>query len=231
MALPSTTSLAYSLILRARPSLAYDLNELPEWARETGTVDQIAVELEVQGSGTSASIQTEALVRYGREIVAQREAWDYVIDRTAQIDPWLMAWCVIVTSRDVADYFPEEDLRLDNAFKFYERTFVAGPDRNDLAAAIEEASQAAIDAYDSYDAVTVSAAEAAVYVGRMISDLLAGNTDEAVGAARRAHARVVDAYMSAARLYSGPDGTEEDYIRGLALAFAEALPSMPVRAT
>ncbi len=85
------------MILAGRPDLAYDLGEIPESIREEGSIDAIATELEIIGSGLALDIRTSALLalreKITREFDDARTALRWLADRDTRLAAWASCAC------------------------------------------------------------------------------------------------------------------------------------------
>ncbi len=83
----------FELVVQGRPDLEFDLAQLTKEMRLEGSVDDIAIELEVMGSGSALTIRT-ATYRWFADSLRARKKFTYekVVRHIAQRDERLSAW-------------------------------------------------------------------------------------------------------------------------------------------
>ncbi len=89
-------SFGYRIIAESSPDLAFDLDQLPDTVAAYGSLDEIALELEVMGSGDATYIRTAALRWFAQDlIVSTRGAGvESMMYRIASNDQQMAVWCL-----------------------------------------------------------------------------------------------------------------------------------------
>ncbi len=94
-------SFGYVVLLNSRPDLASDMNELPKELVENGSLDDIALELEVMKSGDAFALRTNALRAYALRVDSGSA---YTTGHNvAADDAWLGTWVALVCARHVLE--------------------------------------------------------------------------------------------------------------------------------
>ncbi len=217
---PPKTSLGYTAVLRAMPNLEFDLEQLEPKIREKGTIDQIAVELEVQGSGNATSIRTAAMRELGGWINEQyqdaRQAIQWIGTRDKDIAVWCACVCVMETLVPANEGFSYPRRVIDAAKEYLEGRARS----NDLALlAAQGRAIALVYRPDSSGSIPI-------YYGPSIAG------QYTMEAANYGDSPIVGATASyAVRGISLARGTEWKYeAERMVKVIANALPGMPVRA-
>ncbi len=106
---PRKRSFGNELILASRPDLEFDLDQLPRAGKSRlfnlyrdGTLDQIAIELEIVGTGTisAMTLRTNALAALGRRIAREYTQADTALRWLAEQDRDLGVWGACVCARE-----------------------------------------------------------------------------------------------------------------------------------
>ncbi len=108
MAVPKQ-SLGYELILADRPDLAFDLEQLPRVMIEKGSLDQIAIELELMRSGESIALRTNALHALSKRVLLEYSAANEALEWIASRDFDIGVWGACVCARQALRFVPESE--------------------------------------------------------------------------------------------------------------------------
>ncbi len=209
------TSFGYRLVIADRPDLRFDLEELPLVVRYLGSLDEVARELEIQGSGNATAIRTNALRAFGERFVVSKETMQAFTVRLFRVDRDMAAWCASSCCRHMLATFG-------------------------LNASRAEAMTQALDTLDGYLRGEVARADLEPIAVRLLTDpkLRINCIDEAVRYAlvvpqnhgRYSACRSISSVAIALERFSDGDGQGVDArLRGLRSVIADALPGMPVR--
>ncbi len=104
---PYETSFGCQLVLWTRPDLAFDIEQLPEPLVLKGSLDQIALELELMRSGNALEIRTKALAAFAKTLLERynnaEKGIEFIVDR----DHDMGVWAACVCARDALQWIPE----------------------------------------------------------------------------------------------------------------------------
>ncbi len=221
---PSSRSPGYAFILEARPDLAFDLEQLSGIKLRSdnpkspllvdyGSIDEIAIELEIAGSGNATKIRTDALRALGLRLQREYSLASDAIAWLGQIDFMLGVWSACACARDALRFVPEGEERPRLAIEASERWVLGVASYNEVSAARKDVRIAV--AY----APSISAANAALSAAAASGD----------GSLRRA----ADNASAASAIFRGASKTWEEAISEEQLrlvgVIADALPGLPVR--
>ncbi len=220
-------SFGFSLIEFTKPELAFDLEQLSRELYEEGTIDEIAIELEVIGSGNATEIRTAALVAYGRALRKANTNILIVARDAFFADEWIMIWGVLACVRESLIALNDNDARPEQAILVAEGYIARREPSSRLAPNARLCNRAADDAFDGLWSAAVEAcgaAEVAIWSLMGVAGIGA-YPDNRFQNARLACRRA----MAALSTYGDPAPGEAEVSSRLVDVFAASLPGMPVR--
>ncbi len=209
--------LGYSFVLISRPDLEFDLEQLSDKMVEEGTIDEIAIELELMGSGSARTIRTNALRRLGVFCTSQDNKASDMLRFMAKNDPALAAWAGAACVREFLIVVPAAESRPRLAVEAVEQWCAGSVSNEELLIAARRARNAGNDFIEGPLARAYFACDAAYFLAAW------------TGSPGAAPDTMADMVRIAVRVVATAEGDREAEDRRLTKTIADVLPGMPVR--